>query len=199
MAAAGNRPQGQLRKAGIWNSAGMNTIARTRHLFLGKRSNARMGVGAKSHKDPLVIGAAVDLGQCLDLARIEYLDLLKKTYLLFKELYEASGKALEMPKNEEGFAGDSDLVKRNLDCAVINHLHRSREVRNCLLSIPFEVLSSKAFRCMKAARSCGEHTSRSVSVIANVSGDISGRFNPHCCAIDWRITSYFSHALSKAL
>ena len=34
---------------------------------------------------------------------------------------------LTMPQNEPGAKGDADLLKRKLDCAVINYVHNMRE------------------------------------------------------------------------
>jgi len=40
-------------------------------------------------------------------------------------MMKASGT--QLPKNEGGHPGDADLVKRKLDCAVINFVHTYRE------------------------------------------------------------------------
>lgn len=37
---------------------------------------------------------------------------------------------MPLPANEPGFSGDLDLVKRHLDCAVINFAHHARGVQN---------------------------------------------------------------------
>ena len=126
---------------GCNKSIGLKAIAEGRHLSFSRHEYDWLGHGiyfwendsmralewAKiHHKDPIVIGAAIDLKQCLDLAKVEYLDLLKEAYGYFREAYEKSGIIDALPKNQEGFEGDKDLVKRNLDCAVINYFHESR-------------------------------------------------------------------------
>ena len=78
-------------------------------------------------KDPFVIGAIIDLGNCLDLTETGALELLKEAHSEMAMTFEESG--VPLPKNEEGYQGDVDLVKRHLDCAVINFLHASREDR----------------------------------------------------------------------
>jgi len=75
-------------------------------------------------KDPFVIGAIIDPGNCLDLSEAGCLDILRAAAVEFFELTAAAGKA--PPRNERGFRGDKDLVRRKLDCAVINFLHTVR-------------------------------------------------------------------------
>lgn len=77
-------------------------------------------------KKPAVIGAIIDPGNCLDLAEESSLGLLRTAYSGFEELYSESGSPL--PENEEGFDGDSDLIKRHLDCAVVTFLHELRKI-----------------------------------------------------------------------
>lgn len=75
-------------------------------------------------KEPFAIGAAIDLGNCLDLTESTSLDLVKAA---FQEL-ELIHKIIEvpLPKNKSSHPGDEDLVKRYLDCAVINNVHELR-------------------------------------------------------------------------
>jgi len=75
-------------------------------------------------KDPFVIGAIIDPGNCLDLSEAGCLDILRAAADEFFELAITAGNVL--PRNERGFRGDKDLVKRKLDCAVINFLHTVR-------------------------------------------------------------------------
>jgi hypothetical protein len=75
---------------------------------------------------PAVIGAIINPGNCLDLTDSESLRLVKETYEVYKLVQEYSEQK-PLPENEKGFSGDEDLVKRHLDCAVINFLHEMRE------------------------------------------------------------------------
>jgi hypothetical protein len=81
---------------------------------------------SKSQKirTPAVVGAIIDPGNCLDLAEESSLELVKAAFEGFRRLSEDSGEPL--PINEPGYKGDSDLVKRHLDCAVLNFLHETR-------------------------------------------------------------------------
>lgn len=78
-------------------------------------------------KTPSVIGAVIDLGYCLDLLDSEYLNLLKEGYYSLKETHEKYG--LEFPQNLP-LVKDGDLIKRNLDCAVIETIHQFNEDTN---------------------------------------------------------------------
>jgi hypothetical protein len=70
---------------------------------------------------PSVIGAVIDLGYCMDLLDSEYLNLLKEGYNLLEKTSEQSG--FEMPKNVP-LVKNGDLIKRFLDCAVIETIHQ---------------------------------------------------------------------------
>lgn len=69
--------------------------------------------------EPAVLGAVLDLGHCLDLTDYKNLSLLRDAY----DILQASLiKAEFMPKNMK--VGNSiDLLRRELDCAVIETLH----------------------------------------------------------------------------
>jgi hypothetical protein len=73
-------------------------------------------------KKPAVIGAVIDLRNCLDLTNRSDLDLVKEAY----DIYALDQEITDLPlaKNENA-KGDpfGDLLLRNLDCAVINLLH----------------------------------------------------------------------------
>jgi hypothetical protein len=74
------------------------------------------------YKTPFVIGAVVDLGNCLDLTTRDGAELVRAAYASFKTIREKAG--LTMPENRAAPKdASSDLVMRYLDCAVINHLH----------------------------------------------------------------------------
>lgn len=72
-------------------------------------------------KIPSVVGAVIDLGYCLDLLDSEYLNLLKAGYYSLKETHVKYD--LEIPKNLSLFK-DGDLLKRHLDCAVVETIHQ---------------------------------------------------------------------------
>lgn len=74
------------------------------------------------YENPFVIGAVIDLGNCLDLLVRENLELVRGAYRSFEEIQKAAG--LPLPENAAAPKDESpDLVMRYLDCAVMNHLH----------------------------------------------------------------------------
>lgn len=76
-------------------------------------------------RKPFVVGAIIETGLCLDLTVTESLEELRRAHLLLTAACEEAG--ISLPVNEPGFSGDLDLVKRHLDCAVINFAHHLRE------------------------------------------------------------------------
>jgi hypothetical protein len=69
---------------------------------------------------PAVIGAVVDLGNCLDLLNRENIELVRDAHALFIDEQKRSG--LPIPENKS-LAGEPDKILRFLDRAVIQFLH----------------------------------------------------------------------------
>ncbi len=78
-------------------------------------------------KEPSVLGAIIDLGYCFDLLNSENLSFLKVGF-----------KTLEKSKNDYGInipvniplKENGDLLKRYLDCAVIESIHQFNKDKN---------------------------------------------------------------------
>ena len=68
-------------------------------------------------KVPFVIGATIELGNCLNLIEADAADVLREAYQGLKEIYAKAGKV--MPANKD--------ANRRLDNAVFRHLNKSRE------------------------------------------------------------------------
>lgn len=73
---------------------------------------------------PAVIGAIIDLGYCLNLLETKTLTSLRDTYDSFAKVSEKAGTPI--PTNKP-FREGEDLIFRHLDCAVIQHMHTTRE------------------------------------------------------------------------
>jgi hypothetical protein len=71
--------------------------------------------------EPAVVGAVIDLGFCLDLISSTGIAAVKAAHDDFVAYVREAGKPV--PKNRLG----PDKLLRDLDCAVINHLHKVRE------------------------------------------------------------------------
>jgi hypothetical protein len=75
-------------------------------------------------KNPCVLGAYIDLGNCLDLLDSKYLHILQQAYPRLREIIAITGET--MPVNIKN-KNSQDLLKRKLDCAVIQTLHTDNE------------------------------------------------------------------------
>jgi hypothetical protein len=82
----------------------------------------------KKITDPFVVGAVIDLGNCLDLTDAGSLEIVRAGYEEFERTMRQAGAPL--PQNEPATRADTDLVKRHLDCAVVNFVHLLREREN---------------------------------------------------------------------
>ena len=75
-------------------------------------------------KNPFAVGAAIDLGNYLDLMSMTGIEEVRSA---FSELKQLSNQGLfQLAEN----SGGDDLLFRRLDCQVINLLHALREEKN---------------------------------------------------------------------
>ena len=72
-------------------------------------------------KEPFVLGAVLDLGNCFDLLDQKYLDFLSLAYEKLRCHTEEEN--LQLPTNSSFGKDDFDFKKRELDCAVIRYAH----------------------------------------------------------------------------
>ena len=70
-------------------------------------------------KEPFVVGVAAQLGLCLDLTTSAGVDQVRIAYEGMSAVYAAQGR--DLPANHP------DLLRRNLDCAVIEFIHAVRD------------------------------------------------------------------------
>ena len=68
-------------------------------------------------KTPFVLGAIIELGNCLNLVETNSLQILREAYKGLKKIVQEAGK--EMPQN--------NMNNRALDCAVIQYIHLSNK------------------------------------------------------------------------
>lgn len=73
-----------------------------------------------SIKEPAVLGAVIDPGNCLDLSTRGCIELIKNAYAWLESERHFTNQPL--PKNAN-VRGNTDLLLRNLDCAVIETMH----------------------------------------------------------------------------
>jgi hypothetical protein len=77
-----------------------------------------------------VVGAAIDLGLCLDLASEAGVVVVKEAFALYKDSMREVGA--QLPSNR----GGPDRLVRQLDCAVMRHAHSIRRRPPWNLSTP---------------------------------------------------------------
>jgi hypothetical protein len=75
-------------------------------------------------KKPAVVGAVVDLGDCLDLMTLVAIDMVGTAY---------ESLAATLTEADEVLPLNKDRLRRNLDCAVIQHLHSIYEAQGGFL------------------------------------------------------------------
>jgi hypothetical protein len=86
---------------------------------LRKRSEGKI-------KKPSVVGAIINLGHCLDLTTMEGVKRIKTMYSQIKNQIK---DPVSLPANRPGIGGgiNGDIFLRDLDCYVIESLHRMNE------------------------------------------------------------------------
>lgn len=77
-------------------------------------------------KEPIVIGAVINLGYCFDLLESHSLSLLKAHHDALKKTFELAKR--EMPSNHAAYKNDTDKLMRKLDCLVFQYMHS--EIKN---------------------------------------------------------------------
>ena len=84
---------------------------------------ARWKVKIGQYDAAAVVGAVIDLRNCLDLVSRDDVELLRAAYRSFIKVQRKAGLPIPKNRNPKG-STDSDRVLRYLDCAVFRHLHR---------------------------------------------------------------------------
>lgn len=73
------------------------------------------------YSEPAVIGAVINLRNCLDLTDSKNYDILREGFKILGQICKKSGE--EMPKNVKQNDDDDTIIRRNLDCRVIETIH----------------------------------------------------------------------------
>lgn len=86
---------------------------------------------------PTVVGAAIDLGRCLDLTTQSGIQAVKIAHASYLRLQRKIGQPLPANQSAKG-SRPRDFVLRYLDRAVINHLHQQYARESALRGISLE-------------------------------------------------------------
>ena len=134
-----------------------------------------------------VVGAIIDLGNCLDMSNRQNVELFRAYHGSFLAVQSLAG--LPVPKNEDA-AGDphKDRLLRYLDRAVFVHLHnsiaeaakpRGRKKASRLLFEPFDTVRGVFFEGGPLYDGCGFHERTHVQIaVRNIEDCIIGVFKP---------------------
>jgi hypothetical protein len=77
---------------------------------------------SRNYREPAVVGAVIDLRNCLDLLNREDIEIVRSAHASFMRARQKAG--LPIPENKPAASGrEEDRVIRLLDCAVLRHLH----------------------------------------------------------------------------
>jgi hypothetical protein len=106
----------------FWDNSPSRALAFAENLKKYPHPNQKVQI-----TNPAVLGAVLDLGFCLDLLDYENLKVLKLGHEILVKNSAVSGA--KIPKNKLA-KGSTDLLYRELDCAVIQTLHKVRKENN---------------------------------------------------------------------
>ena len=119
---------------------------------------------------PAVIGAVIDLGNCLNLFDEKNLQLVKNTYNFIAKYTKQNEKPL--PENRLG----NDLLLRNLDCLVINTLHGLIKETNEIQ--PFDSVRAPFWEGKELYPNAGFKEKNHIQLCIRNSKCIKGYFDP---------------------
>jgi hypothetical protein len=130
-----------------------------------------------AYSEPTVIGAVIDLRNCLDLVSREDIKLLQTAHKSFVDLQTKAGLPIPENKDSKG-ANNRDRVLRFLDCAVLRHLH---EVIDNLSTRDPTIEKYDTVRCMfveggKAFKGSGIYSKSHVQIAVRNPACIKGIF-----------------------
>ena len=125
-------------------------------------------------RQPYVIGAVIDLGNCLDFASREDLELVRAAHESFADLRRQSG--LPMPHNKNLKSDpNEDLLLRYLDCAVIRHLHGMMKAQRMK---PFDTVRGMFTEGERLYDGSGFYRKSHVQIAVCTASSIKGLFIP---------------------
>lgn len=99
----------------------------SRALEFATELKGRRRRGGRLIRRPAVIGAVIDLGFCLNLLDSKFLHILSAGYDALKQTLEAAGQPLPVNRPPRD---RSEILLRDLDCAVVNAVHALRAQQN---------------------------------------------------------------------
>ena len=120
--------------------------------------------------NPFVVGAIIDLGNCLDLLEAESIRAVKRGYSELRKTYEMSETA--MPRNKK--VGNKAPI-RALDCAVINYVHLMRETEG---EPAFDTVRAAFIEGSPLYENAGFYEQTHIQICVRKTAQIIGYFRP---------------------
>jgi hypothetical protein len=120
-------------------------------------------------KNPAVVGAIIDLGFCLNLLDSRFIDMVGEAHNDLTRGLNDAGTPL--PRN----SGGHDLLRRNLDCAVIRFLHTSRAKQG---EPPFDTARAAFFEGGPLYPTAGFAAKNHIQICVRDLACIKGYFRP---------------------
>lgn len=136
-------------------------------------------VAAGQFKKAAVVGAVIDLRNCLDLVSREDIELVRAAYRSFISVQKKAG--LPIPKNRSAKgAADKDRVLRFLDCAVLRHLQKMMDEasQDDPSIVPFDTVRGMFVEGGKAFRGSGLYRKSHVQIAVRNPDCVKGIFYP---------------------
>lgn len=133
-------------------------------------------------KTPAVVGAIIDMGLCLDLMDDEHIQVVKSSYDNLVQSCQVLG--LPMPANRNS-GWSTDLLLRNLDCAVINNVHNQRKRTKKLP--PYDSVRCAFIEGNSLYHNAGFHEKNHIQLCILNPNCIKGYFLPRKANNKWNI------------
>ncbi|SDF61520.1 hypothetical protein SAMN04487996_111282 [Dyadobacter soli] len=154
-----------------------------RGLYFWENNHERALDFASNHptqkiKTPAVLGAVIDLGQCLDLLDTQYLRLAKMSY---DNLVTAANTSNgQVPRNKD-VKGSNEKLLRELDCAVIENIHLIQSQSN---GTPFDSVRGVFVEGGELYDGAGFHEKNHIQICIRNPNCIKGFFIPRQ-GVEW--------------
>ena len=122
-------------------------------------------------RDPFVIGAVIDPGNCLDLLETDSIRIVEEAYVRLAAASSAVG--VPMPKNQRR---GSEWAVRRLDCAVVNHVHGFRAQAG---KAEFDSVRAAFVEGEPLYPGAGFHRRTHIQICVRSTSQVIGYFRPH--------------------
>lgn len=132
---------------------------------------------AGTGKQPAVIGAALDLRNCLDLVSRADQDIVRQAYDSLSKIFCTAKQTLPTNENSKS-GGDFDRRLRKLDCAVIKHLHELADDKTDDTFDPFDSVRGMFTEGDEVYPGSGFHSQSHVQISIRNRECIKGLFYP---------------------